>query len=154
MKYIELTQGQRTVVDNDMYEYLNQWKWIATKSRTNNKYYAKRNEYKNGRTKVIHMARVIAGTPRHLEPDHINRNTLDNRRENIRNVTHKKNMTNQDVHVNNKLHEKNIHLYERMKGYVYYRVMIKRNKKVVYVKNFKTLEEAIKNRDIFLQKWI
>lgn len=35
----------------------------------------------------IYMHRLVAATPAHLETDHRNRDTLDNRRQNLRNVT-------------------------------------------------------------------
>lgn len=34
MKMIPLTQGEYAIVDDDMFDYLNQWKWYA--QRLNN----------------------------------------------------------------------------------------------------------------------
>lgn len=85
MKEIELTQGQVAIVDDDDYEYLSQWKWCASYSHG---FYAVR--YKN-----IKMHRVICKAPRNMSVDHINHNTLDNRKSNLRICTHQENMRNQ-----------------------------------------------------------
>ena len=43
MKKIPLTKGMFALVDDEDFEYLNQWKWFALRQR-NNTYYAVRNE--------------------------------------------------------------------------------------------------------------
>ena len=44
------------------------------------------------------MHRVVAKTPDSLEPDHISTDKLDNRKENLRNVTHAENGQNRNHH--------------------------------------------------------
>jgi len=85
MKEIPLTQGKVTLVDDDDFEYLNQWKWYCS---SNN--YALR-----GAPKHIRMHRVIMRTPAGVFVDHINHNKLDNRKENLRNCTKAENCRNQ-----------------------------------------------------------
>lgn len=46
----------------------------------------------NNKTILLH--RLIMDTPKHLEVDHINRNTLDNRKHNLRNCTREVNQAN------------------------------------------------------------
>ena len=78
MKYIPLTKGKYAIVDDDDFEYLNQWKWCMTG------FYAGRGigNYKNrGR---IYLHRVIMGEPKGSEVDHINFDKLDNRKSNLR----------------------------------------------------------------------
>ncbi len=78
MKRIKLTQGKFTIVDNEDYEWLNQWKWYAAKGVVT--FYAKRcpNE------RIIIMHRVIMNTPHGMDTDHKNGNGLDNRKCNLR----------------------------------------------------------------------
>lgn len=92
MKEIKLTKGFSTLVDDEDYDYLMQWKWFARKSK--NKYYASRSIRINKKQFMIQMARVIMNTPNGMEPDHYNHNTLDNQRSNLLNCTHQENCKN------------------------------------------------------------
>jgi len=94
MKKIPLTQGKFALVDDEDYEWLNQWGWFASQSRK--EYYAVRTDYSNGGKKNIKMHRVILGlTGPKQQGDHINGITLDNRRGNLRAVTNQQNSWNQ-----------------------------------------------------------
>ena len=92
MKTIPLSRGLEAIVDDEDYEWLSQWKWYALKSPGT--YYVVREEKKGS---FIYMHRLIMG----LRPgdgsevDHINRNGVDNRRGNLRIVTHRENAYNQ-----------------------------------------------------------
>jgi hypothetical protein len=92
MKEISLTQGLFTQVDDENYDFLNQWRWHARVHKYTS--YAARSITKNGKETVIHMHRLIMDTPNNLEVDHINFNGLDNRKSNLRNVTHSENILN------------------------------------------------------------
>ncbi len=62
MKEIKLTQGKVALVDDEDYEYLNQWKWNPIRSHKN--YYAARGGlYFGDQKKTISMHRVIMDTP-------------------------------------------------------------------------------------------
>jgi hypothetical protein len=93
-KLIPLTQGQFAIVDNQDYDWLNQWKWHAQKGKTT--YYATRVDYSNGKKnrKLIFMHKVILGIGPEITGDHIDRNGLNNRRSNLRKATHSQNMCN------------------------------------------------------------
>lgn len=94
MKQILLTQGKFALVDDEDYERLNQHKWCAYKSR--GLWYAMSNIKIEGKYRHIKMHRFILdiqlGDKR--EVDHINHNTLDNRRSNIRICSHSENLKN------------------------------------------------------------
>jgi len=92
MKEIKLTQGKVTLVDDEDYEYLNQWKWHTVRKR--NIFYAERRLSKVHKQKIIIMHRVIMKTPSNLTVDHINHNGLDNRKINLRNCTNQQNLMN------------------------------------------------------------
>lgn len=94
-KEIPLTQGKITIVDAEDYEWLNQWKWYAYRHR--NTYYAMRNDCKS--KKMMH--REIMKPPEDKEPDHINNNGLDNRRENLRICSRSQNQANRNKQYNN-----------------------------------------------------
>lgn len=98
-KQIPLTQGKFALVDDDDFEYLNQWKWNATQSGST--FYARRQEGIIPFKKTIPMHRQIMNTPAGMEVDHINGNGLDNRRENLRNCTHAENKRNNKRYSNN-----------------------------------------------------
>ena len=100
MKTIPLTQGKVALVDDEDFEWLNQWKWCFISIG-----YAVRSERTGKRsgnkTRRIYMHRQINKTPDNLETDHINRNRLDNRKENLRSVTHSQNISNMKMFITN-----------------------------------------------------
>jgi HNH endonuclease len=84
VKTIELTQGYSTLVDDDWFDYLNQFKWCATNVH-NGRPYAARSVRLNGPKKTwVWMHRLIIAAPNSAEVDHANGNSLDNRRANLR----------------------------------------------------------------------
>jgi len=95
MKKIPLTQGKFALVDDDDYEWINQWNWNVSKA--GNKYYAVRRHgiKEGGEGKIITMHRVIMGDGAvNLDVDHINGNGLDNQRGNLRVCTRAQNVRN------------------------------------------------------------
>ncbi len=95
MKLIPLTQGKFTMVDDEDFEFLNQHKWCVERNgKTNSHYYAVRaNPLKRGLAQ-LRMHRIIMNTPAGMEVDHIDHDTLNNQKYNLRNVTHKQNVQN------------------------------------------------------------
>lgn len=91
MKEILLTQGKVAIVDDEDYEWLNQWKWQLRKhgpTGSTKKLYA-------GRTKHgILMHRIIVNALANLEVDHRDGNGLNNQKYNLRICTHEQNMWN------------------------------------------------------------
>lgn len=85
---IPLTQGQVALVDDADAEWLNQWKWTASRCHRD-KFVALRGERVGGKHRNRYMHREILGlSPGDgLEADHWNHDTLDNRRSNLRIVT-------------------------------------------------------------------
>ena len=100
MKKIQLTRGQVALVDDEDFEYLNQWLWTAQPNGSN--YYALR--YKH-----IWMHRVIMKTPKGMYTDHINHNGLDNRKANLRICSRSQNLRNQKLSKNNTSGYKGVH---------------------------------------------
>ncbi len=134
-KWILLTQGQFAIVDDGDFEWLNKHKWYAQWKEHTKSYYAERKgKLSNGKQCNISMAREILGLKSgdKREADHINYVTLNNRRSNLRIVTHQQNQWN----------------HKSPKGYYWnkaarkYMAQIKLNGKVIYLGLFKTAEEA------------
>lgn len=103
MKQIKITRGLYAVVDDLDFDLVNQYKWYAfvhvSKSSTN--YYARRDTNKNGVRKSIFLHRYIIGfIPDGMMVDHINGNTLDNRRSNLRLCTSGQNLMNSRKRIN------------------------------------------------------
>jgi AP2 domain/HNH endonuclease len=82
--YINLTRGQVALVDEKDYEWLSSFKWYAWFSPRTKGFYARRSIYPSTGAS---MHRVILDANPGQIVDHINRNTLDNRRANLRFAT-------------------------------------------------------------------
>jgi len=91
-KEIPLSRGLVTIVDEADYEQLSQWKWHASKTRHDVSYAVRNNPDIPGSLILMHVE--ILKPEVGLETDHINGDGLDNRRENLRAVTHTQNMLN------------------------------------------------------------
>jgi hypothetical protein len=91
MKKIPLTQGQCALVDDADYEWLSAHKWLARRRRVRFFYAARQIPTATGQ-KLVYMHRVMVPGVRQL--DHANRDTLDNRRQNLRPATHSQNAAN------------------------------------------------------------
>ena len=91
-KLIPLTNGKFAIVDASDYTELSKFRWRARHNR--HLVYAERHTHINGKQATISMHAAIANTPKGMDTDHINGNGLDNRRENLRVVTHRQNLQN------------------------------------------------------------
>ena len=108
MKRIPLTQGKYALIDNDMFGYLNQWKWYAHKSGFT--YYAERHE-ENRKTIIMH--RVIMKAKKGQISDHRNCDGLDNRRKNLRFATRSQNGQNQRINIKGSSKYKGVSWHKR-----------------------------------------
>jgi len=97
-KQIQLNNGVITIVDDEDYEYLNQWKWYLLKSHTN--YYAIRTQ--RPENKLLQLHRIVMKAKKGEIIDHINGNKLDNRKSNLRICTQAQNNQNRKISKLNK----------------------------------------------------
>jgi len=109
---------------------------------------------KNSKKKIFKLHRLIYevyyGTiPDKMQVDHIDNNKQNNNIENLRLVTNQQNQWNRKT---SKTNLSTGHKCITKTKWNTYKVVISKNKKTVYRKTFKTLEEAILNRDIKLKE--
>jgi len=109
MKEIPLTQGFVTLVDNEDYGRLMQYKWHVMKNF--NMYYATREVHVNGVRTSLQMHRNILnlslGDGKLV--DHKDRNGLNNQKENLRITTASLNMHNRKINCNNTSGYRGVH---------------------------------------------
>jgi len=131
MATITLSNGESCLVDQGDLEFLAQWKW-----KKHRKGYAYRNAGK--RLGNIYMHRLILGLEKGQGiADHINRNKLDNRRENLRAVTQS------ESNHNRQLSSDGVH---RPKGRRRWTVCLWINRQFQWLGSFATKEEAVAAR--------
>ena len=97
MKNIQLSQNKLAIVDDEDYDYLNQFTWYAVKYKYT--YYSVKCNYKYKKNDYMH--RIIMNCPDGKFIDHINHNGIDNRKENLRICTEKENQGNRKLNKNN-----------------------------------------------------
>lgn len=136
-KEIDLTQGLKAIVDDDMFDEINQYKWCSHKMRKNRTVYA---------TRLVRMHHVVIGfPPPGYVVDHINGNGLDNRRENLRIITNKENVTCRRVlPSNNTSGYRGVSFHKAKKGWD---AKIKVNQHAIHLGRYKTAEEAARAYD-------
>jgi hypothetical protein len=93
VKQIALTKGYVTIVDDEDYESLSRHKWHVMVTKTGNAY-AVRLVTRDGKQRAVLMHRQITGAPKGSHVDHANRNSLDNRRQNLRPCSSSQNASN------------------------------------------------------------
>ncbi len=142
-KQIPLTQGKVALVDDDMYEFLNQWRWFAAFDGCN--WYAERNEKIVDKKTIVLMHRIVINALA-SDPmvDHQNGNGLDNRRQNLRFCVNSENGGNRRKSKNNTSGYKGVCWNKRQKKYVGY---IMKQHQNFFLGYFDTPEEAAQAYD-------
>lgn len=135
-----LTQGKSTIVDVDDYDELVKHNWYAG-IYPNNCYRAIRHSKISGKQTMVSMPRVIMKAKVGEVVDHINRNTLDNRKENLRICQISQNLRNRTRQKNNTSGYKGVSIDKKVKDKPY-KVNIAIEQKQIFLGNFKTAKEA------------
>ena len=148
-KEIPLTQGKFALVDDEDFEFLNQWKWCVSKKTHHGKvtYTACRSERRSEmiiptkKRRMIFMHRVLVPCMNDQVIDHINHDSLDNRKKNLRCVTQQVNCSNRSTQSNNTSGLVGVNWHKRDKTW---RAFIGRSGTATYkhIGSFKTAIEA------------
>jgi hypothetical protein len=156
MKRIPLTKGQYALVDDRDFEWLSEWRWCAgfyPSYANGGNYLASRARQKSegpGPRKIL-MARAIMehhGLDPGERTDHINRDPLDNRIENLRGGDARQNAENL---TNQSQHGCGVSYYSDPRRKLHpYRVWTRLDGKKHYIGCFATPEEAQQARTTFL----
>lgn len=148
MKEIKLSQQGKhknkhvALVDDEDYEYLNQWRW--SRGKVGSIHYAMRtcNQKKGERPIRIMMHRLIMNTPKEMNVDHIDHNGLNNQKSNLRNCTQKENTRNTSPRKGSRSKYLGVSVQRKKTRNgiaIYYRVKVKQR---INIGNFKTEIEA------------
>lgn len=140
MAKIELTQGQFAIIDDQDLEKIGTG-WYALYIRSVRSFYAMRHKGKGLET----MAKVImAPVPPGYQVDHINHETLDNRRENLRICTRSQNQHNKRINRNNRSGYKGVSWVAKSKNW---RASIRLNNKTFHLGYYYDPENAARAYD-------
>jgi len=126
----------RAIIDIDDVDKCKEYKWHIRKS--NNAQYVIAS-IKGSQNKKIHLHRLIMNYDGKLDIDHINMNGLDNRKKNLRIVTHSENKAN------------NKFIGVKLVPSGRWQASICRNYKTIYIGTFDSKEDAIKAREEFIK---
>lgn len=136
MKKIELARGGYTLVDDEDYEYLNQFSWHST-----SKGYVMGGGKIDGEQVRLSMHRLIMNTPKGMQTDHINHDKLDNRKGNLRICTNSQNNMNKKPRIDYTSKFKGVHWCKKAKKY---KVQLKAEGVNLYFGSYDIEEDAAK----------
>lgn len=142
MAEIKLTQNQVAIVDDEDFARLSKFKWHAGWQWQGKLFYAVRSapQDDDGKQSKIIMHREIMDAPAGLVVDHINHDTLDNRKCNLRICTQSENSMNRKGAKRNS--KSGIRGVSWDKNRNKWHVMIGANKKMMHVGYFNEVDAA------------
>ncbi len=130
----------KTKIDLEFVEKCKPHKWYLKESRNNKKYAQKR----VGRVHLSHFVLGIKKKKRGWDVDHIDGDSLNNRKSNLRYVTHQENMMNQRVlPSNNTSGHMGVGFHSQNNNWI---AQIKVNGERIHLGSFENIEDAIKCR--------
>ena len=138
MRRIALTNSNLyALVDDKDFEVVSKYKWqvIRSKGRREN-YYVCRSEWSKGKKTTIYLHRFLLNPPKNRVVDHLNRNSLDNRRANLNVCIRTQNLQNSSLKSRSGYKGVRVHSWGRYGAYINYK------RKFYDLGSFDTKEEA------------
>lgn len=134
-----------TLIDKEDIEKVQKHIWRAVRQADKKNY-----RFSTGQnTEMILLHRYLVNCPDNMVVDHINRNTLDNRKNNLRICTQYENIANRKNTINKQSGQKYIYWNAQNKQWT---IRIQKNNRQVYCGCRKSLKEAIILRDNCLKE--
>ena len=131
------------LVDNEDYEWLNQWKWsFFPRGGKRGGGYAVRKEKKS--MKVIFMHREVLELNQGEFVDHINNDGFDNRKRNLRVANHSQNGANIRCFSDNKSGRKGVHWHKGINKWI---ASIRVNKQAIHLGSYLDFDKAVSARE-------
>ena len=136
--YVALTKGYEAIISSADAHLVERHNWVVVIKKCN-KIYAYRSIGPRGKQRTIYMHRVIMNAPDGYEVDHVNGDGLDNRRQNMRLVTHQQNLCNQLISSKNRSGFRGVSWDKNMKTW---RAQITVHYKMKFLGLFESAESA------------
>jgi hypothetical protein len=142
--YVPLTRGMHALIDSSDAAIVGKFNWFAHGKMPTDLFYAHTNVYKNGsdgERSILKLHRLLLGLSFDsiLLGDHINANTLDNRRANLRIADFGQNVRNTRIRKNNSSGLKGVSFDKFTNRWL---VVITHNRKQIHIGRYDTKELA------------
>lgn len=143
-KPLSLNKGKYfSLVDTDIFEKYNCFQWY----KTSHNFVARRDFLFK---KVVYLHRLIMSAPKGVFVDHINYDTLDNRKKNLRLTNKQGNSINTKLRKTNTSGYKGVYWDKQRKRWA---VSITFNYKIIHLGRYKIIEDAAKKYDEAARKY-
>lgn len=134
------TNGYKILLDVEDVELARHYKWHVTKSQ--------KGVLSVMSSDRVYLHQLVMGFPDNREVDHINLNRLDNRKKNLRVVTHQQNQCNQPLQSNNTSGVSGVRYYPPRKKFC---ARLKIAQHDIHLGYYLTFQEAVQARNVGME---